>query len=208
MAISNYTELQSFLSQWEHRGDLATIMPDIIRLGESYLNRQIRTKSQDVVADLTCSTSSRSVALPDRVLELCDLAIVIDGTQQRLQQVGTESFYALINENKGVPSAYAVRDGIELDCIPDQAYTLKCHYYKSLDIATDLTNYVLTNYPDAYLSACMAAIKMYLKADPTMYFTLMDQVIKTINSQESRSKSTTLITDVAVSGGFNINRGY
>lgn len=207
MAISNYAELQTFIGQWAHRSDLVSVIPDMIKLGESQLNRVIRTKSQDTVTDLTASTVSRSLAFPERMLELCDLSIVIDGTQQRLQQIGTESFYSVISENSGRPTSYAVRDGIEFNCIPDAAYLVKCHYIKSLDIATDSTNYVLTNYPDAYLFSTMAAVEKYTKGDPSYYLGLLNEVTTLINNVEARSKSGTLITEIGSMGGFDISRG-
>jgi hypothetical protein len=207
MAISNYTELQSFIGQWAHRSDLVSVIPDLIRLAEAQLNRVIRTKSQDTVTDLTASASSRFLAFPSRMSELCDLSIVIDGTQQRLQQIGTEQFYPLITDSTGRPSSYAVRDQIEFNCLPDQAYTVKCHYIKSLDIAADSTNYVLTNYPDAYLFATMAQVDKYIKADPTYYIGMLDSVVRAINTNEARSKSSTLVTDLVGASSFNIIQG-
>lgn len=206
MAISNYTELQTFVAQWAHRSDLTSVMPDLIKIGESYLNRVIRTRAQDTVTDITASTSTRELAFPSRMLELCDLALVIDGRQEKLQQVGTESFFSMIREESGRPYAYAVKDKIEFDCIPDSAYTVKCHYFKSLDIATDSTNFLLTNYPDAYLFATMAALQSYTKSDPSYYLGLMDKVVATINTNEARSKSTTLITEFGTSS-YNVYRG-
>lgn len=206
MAISNYTELQSFVAQWAHRSDLTSVMPDLIKIGESYLNRVIRTRAQDTVTDLTASTSTRELAFPSRMLELCDLALVIDGRQEKLQQVGTESFFSMIREEYGRPYAFCVKDKIEFDCIPDNSYTVKCHYFKSLDIATDSTNFLLTNYPDAYLFATMAALQSYTKSDPSYYLGLMDKVVATINTNEARSKSTTLITEFGTSS-YNVYRG-
>lgn len=207
MAISNYSELQTFIANWSHRSDLTSVIPDLIKLAESHLNRVIRTKAQDTVSDLTADTGSRFLAFPSRMLELCDLSLVVDGYQQQIQQIGTESFYSLISETSGRPSAYTVRDQIEFNCIPDSAYTVKVHYYKSLDIATDTTNYVLTNYPDAYLFATMAQVEKYTKGDPNYYIQALMEVVKTINTNEARSKSTTLVTELSGSS-FDIVRGY
>lgn len=207
MAISNYTDLKTFLGTWAHRSDLATVMPDIIKLGESYLNRVIRTKSQDVIENLTASTVSRFIAYPLRMLELLDLSIVIDSQEYRLQQMGKEQLYSVVREQSGRPVAYAIGEQIEFDCIPDSAYTIKCHFYKSLDIASDSTNYVLTNFPDVYLFASMAAIQMYTKADPSQYLGLMQEAARSINKNEARSKSTTLVTDLVAATPFDIRVG-
>lgn len=208
MAISNYTELQTFLSNWTHRSDLSSVMPDIIKLAESYLNRKLRTRSQDVTENLTADTASRFLAFPNRMAELCDLSIVVDGEQRRLQQVGKEQMYSLSVEQYGRPTAYCIGDQIEFDCIPDSAYVVKAHFYKTLSLSDDSTNYVLTNFPDVYLHACMAAVNLYTKADPSSYLSLMEAAIKGINSNEARNKSTTLVTDLRASAPFDISRGY
>ena len=208
MAISNYTELQAFIGQWAHRSDLVSVIPDLIKLAESHLNRVVRTKAQDKVTDLVCDTGSRFVAFPSRMVEFCDLSMVIDGYQRQIQQVGTEVFYASITENQGTPSAYSVRDQIEFNCIPSEPYVIKCHYIQALDIAADSTNTVLTNYPDAYLYSTMAMVEKYTKGDPAFYLGLMNEVVRTINSAEARSKSSTLVTELGGESRFDIYRGY
>ncbi len=207
MAISNYTELSTFIQGWAHRSDLDTVMPDLIKLAESYLNRIIRSRSQDVTEDLTASTTSRFLAYPSRMAELCDLALVYNGQQLRLQQVGKEQMYSLVSESQGIPKAFCIGDQIEFDCIPETPYVVKAHFYKTLDLQTDTTNYILTTYPDVYLFACMAAVQLYTKADPTTYLGMMEAAARAINSTEARNKSTTLVTELAAAAPFNINQG-
>ncbi len=196
MPLTNYTELQTAVADWAHRSDLTTVMPDLIKLGESYLNRSLRTKAQETTSNLTADTLTNVLAFPTRMLELMDVSIVVDGETQKLQQVGYENLLDIIRSDSGQPCAYAVTSQLEFDCVPDQAYTVKVHMYQTLDLATDTTNYVLTNYPDAYLYATMAALNVYIKADPSFYLNAMQAVIKDINRNEARSKSMTLITDV------------
>jgi hypothetical protein len=53
MSITSYTELQSAITRWLARDDLAANIPDYIMLFEQVANRRLRTLSQEVNVSLT-----------------------------------------------------------------------------------------------------------------------------------------------------------
>ena len=107
---------------------------------------------------------------------------------------------------------YRVGSTYEFERPADQAYTLTAIYFKALDLATDSTNWLLTNYPDAYLySACFeAAVSRRNNDRMAVYKPMRDEIVKDTNKLNSRTQGQTLMRhDSSLAGRrqFNINTG-
>lgn len=206
MAISTYAELQTAMTNWLHRSDLTARIPEFIAMGEAHLNRKLRVKEMEASATITPSTSVRYVALPAGYMELISF---IDSYGEPVTAVGAEE---LERKAYGIsatqPYYYRISSRIDFEAVADQTYAYTMRYFKRLNLATDLTNSVLTNHPDCYLYAALMQAAPFIKDDAriTTWKALMDDAIKAANSQSIRSNQ--LLRTEFTGSSFNILRGY
>lgn len=198
MTIANYTELQSAVTSWLQRTDMASAAINFIRLGESKLNRRLRLAQMETTVDVLTSTTSRLSALPTRFLE---------PLQIRFDNEVPLPVYAInaipIVWTAGKPRAVAFGQTIEFDRKSDAVYTARLVYVKAMDIAADTTNWVLTNSPDAYLYSALLAAEPYLINDTRvpMWASMLESAINELAEQDLRSRGQTRMTvDAALSG--------
>jgi hypothetical protein len=189
MSIGTYAELQTAVGDWLHRSGLTNIA-DLIKLGESRINRELRLFDMENVASLTASTSNRFVTLPTGFIEAIDLTLYSDNYPQTLSQVPLSRINNRATDITGLPHYYAISSNIIFDIQPDSAYALSLRYLKKLDIATDLTNNVLTNNPDVYLYSALMAAAPYLKNDDriAMWRDLLADAVKSANRLDARTR--------------------
>lgn len=159
MALANYTDLLASVASWMNRTDLTAVIPDFVTIAESRIARDLRIRKQLVTDTLTTSTTTRAVTLPSDWLEFSSLTI--DGTPSTiLQAVTTEHLNANYPEGgwSGKPIVFATEgDSVLFGPLPDAAYTVNIEYFaRFASLATDSTNWLMTNHPKVYLSACMA----------------------------------------------------
>ena len=147
MALSNYTELQASLASWMQRDDLTALIPDFINMAESYMNDDLRLRSMISEATVTPSQVNSYVSLPDGFIE----AIAFyDGSGDSLRQIHHDDLQG-VTISSGEPEYYSITSRINFECPASSALSYTMTYYKALDLATDSTNDVLTNYPNLYL---------------------------------------------------------
>ena len=159
MALSNYTDLLASVASWMNRTDLTAVIPDFVTIAESRIARDLRIRKQLTQSTLTTSTTTRAVTLPDGFLEFSSLTI--DGTPDTiLQAVTTEHLNANYPESgySGKPIVFATEgDSVLFGPTPDAAYTANIEYFARFPaLATNATNWLMTNHPKVYLAACMA----------------------------------------------------
>lgn len=201
MSIATYAELTTAVgTSWPHRTDLATAAGDFIRLGEAKLNRVLRLTQMQATSDITTSTTVRTVALPARFLE--PLYMRFDN-EQPLPVYAPGSIPIVWSAGK--PRAVAYGQTIEFDRISDTAYTARLTFVKALDIATDTTNWLLTNFPDAYLYASLIAAEHYVLNDPRiqMWRALLAEVLAELSEMDLRARGQTQLTVDAALVGAN-----
>lgn len=214
MAITTYAELQTALANYTHRDDTTARIPEFIQMGEADLNRKIRTVDMETRATTTTATDTRFIALPSGYMEIRSIYIQ-DPAKEILYLVPNALRDSVVSEtDTGEPDFFTIKDEIELNCIPDQAYTLETHYLKKYDIATDSTNWLLTNDPNLYLYSAMvhAALFEMNDARAQMFKGYMDEEIALVNRHEARKRRTgntfmRVDTAITTSGRINIETG-
>lgn len=214
MPLANYSDLVDEIDDWLHRSDLTSKIPTFIKLGENYLNRKVKTKDMETVATATASTSSRYMALPDDFVEMS--ALWIQSPRSEIEYVAPPAFNELVVSETatGTPAYYTLKDEIVFDVIPASAFTIETEYLKKYDLATDSTNWLMTNNPDLYLNATMIQALIYIQDDgraQSMKANL-DEMIAFLNRQEAKKRKSsngTLRVDGAIisNGSFNILTG-
>ena len=164
MAIGTYTELQTAIENFLDRSDLDSRIPEFIALCEDTLNKRVRIRAMENRA--TATVSSEYASLPTGFLQMRNFQLNTN-PKQTLRFVTPEyidTFWA--GSTTGQPRVYTFIGGeIQLAPSPDGSYTAEMDYYKKWDIATDTTNWLLTNAPSAYLYGSLLQAEPFLKND-------------------------------------------
>ena len=159
MSIATYAELVTALdgaSGYLHRTDLTDKIPDFIRVAESRINRKLRVLLQETESTLTATIGSRLMAVPTRFGTPISLWLETYQPRDELKYRTAEDM-PVTTDNGG--SDYYTVDGdyIATENPADQAYSYTLRYWTKFDLATTLTNTVLTNYPDIYIYGALVA---------------------------------------------------
>jgi hypothetical protein len=198
MAISNYTELQAAVATWITRSDQTANIPDFIKLYEADANRRIRIRQNMTTTQLTLTSGSASVNLPTGFLEEIEL------NYNDTSDVLTRGSFNDIDRNQTTdsqparPAWYAITSSaITFETEADQTYTLNLRYYTKWDIATDTTNWLLTNAPDAYLFGSIAEAAMLIRDTELLTIAVQrrDAATDWVLRSDSRTKSSRLMVD-------------
>lgn len=167
MALTNYTTLQTAVINALHRSDLASSVPDFITLAEDKLNKRLRIRGMETRVNTTVTGGVEYVALPDGFLSAKNFQ-VNTSPRTRLEFASPEwldiNFPSPISI--GTPRFFTFVGGqIQLAPIPNGDYELEMDYYEKLDLATDSTNWVLTNAPRVYYYGALMEASAYLVND-------------------------------------------
>lgn len=160
MPFTNYTDLQASLQVWTDRaGDAVyvTAVPDIIALAEAKLNREIPAITLDVTLTGVLNSNTldiSAISMTDPIALFANyytnrevpLTPKMDGTFPVQNNAGRARYWSVDIANTD----------LVLDSLLDGAYTFRFRYNQKFNLATTSTNWLLTNYPDVYLAACMA----------------------------------------------------
>lgn len=190
MSIATYAELQTAVSNWLHRADVSSHVPDFIKMGEALLNRKLRTVDMETRATSTLSTSTRFMAMPTGMLEIQSMFIQNPASEVVFLEPYALREYVESETASGMPSHFTVKEDIEFNCVPDSAYVVELHYFKKYDIATDLSNWLLTNYPELYLHSALSAAALFIRDNDLLAASkgLVNEGVAEINDQEARKR--------------------
>lgn len=234
-----YTGLKASIADWLNRADATTIaaIPDFIVLAEAQMHRRLIGRQRQGMpiprrlilrSDASFATNNEYTAVPTDIAGPINfqLTATVGGTildLDYLEPVNLQAMKSAAYAN-GTPTSipfpgwpvYYTVIGSELQIFPvaDQAYTGELTYIKRLAAASTLTNFILTDYPDAYLYGALVQSAPYLKDDSriTVWGTLFTAALDDIcNADPMPTDKSTLRTEIAViqrysrSGGYNIN---
>jgi hypothetical protein len=201
MSITSYSELQTAVANWLHRTDLTTLIPDFIMLAEQRMNGDFKSRSMEARTTLTCTPgttlTARLVALPTDMLEMRRLAVVDTDPARVLEykspdQMMQDNAYLL---SAAKPENFTVIGAnIELSPPPDAAYPLELIYQQRIPAlsVSNTTNWVLANYPNAYLFGALVAAAPFTQDDERLavFEKKYQEAKETINSVDWYSGST------------------
>lgn len=209
-SLGTYAELQSAIASWNFaRTDLP--VENLILLAENRLNADLKVSHQQGVS--TATVSDEYSALPSDFFEVISF-VVNDQALYAVQQSAIDD-NASSTATTGPPEVYAiVGTQFRFYPVPATDYTASLTYYKKIPALTDsnTTNWLLTAWPVAYLSACNleAAIWMQDDAQAARCLAHYQAAIAPIKVQDARKRRTPLRCEptLPASGGFNYNTGY
>lgn len=190
-AITSYTTLLDALEDWDDRADLVTRYPQFIALAEAHFNRVMR--SSEMETTVTQSTTDSTIALPDDYLEARE--VYINGDPDTvliaMDPAGLRGRYGY--SATGDPAAYTIT-GTNLVFAPAPGSSIDAvltYYAKVPALSTDNeTNWLITSYPDAYLSATrFYALKFLRDETAGSELELASAIIDSINDAGNRRRT-------------------
>lgn len=205
MSIANYTDLQSAIADWLARpGDtiISDRVADFVLLAESRIaygsehpqfpSRPLRIRPMETALDLTTTGGTETVALPDGYLAL--RSIYLDTSPRgRLRYVTPKQFNDKHDgSTTGKPYEYSIEgENFRFGPVPDSAYDVGGMYYKKFgDLATNSTNWLLTNKPDIYLYGSLIEAAPYIGNDERLvtWYTFFMAAVNSLQAQDERDR--------------------
>jgi hypothetical protein len=193
MAITTYAELQSNVTDFLNRDDLASIAPTFISLAEADMQRQVRHWRQEKRS--TAELDTQYSAIPADFLEAIRFYIT-SGESRPLELI---SQFQLLDRKynrsntSGEPAYYAITAGeIEIFPAPAGTYTAELYYNARIEPLSDsnTSNWMLQYFPDAYLYGSLIHSAPYLKDDARLqiWAALYQSAIDAINMSGEKAK--------------------
>jgi hypothetical protein len=169
MAITTYAQLKSAVASWAHRTNISdSVVSDFVTLAEAEFNRALRCVQQETRD--TLSVTSRYTALPTDFLEMRRIEYDNSPVYPLNSMTPYQQTAYRQTEPSGVPLYYSIV-GTDLEVVPTQSsVTLDILYYAKIPALSDsnTTNWLLTAYPDLYLSECLRQVAIYTKDDASV----------------------------------------
>ena len=234
MALDSYDNLQTAIGTFLDRTDMATVAPDLITIAESQMHRRFVGRLRQGMpiprrliarADASFALAAEYVAVPSDFAGPIDLLLtptsgnILDLDyldSQNLQSIKTKGLYpgyTFTQPASGSPKWYTVVGG-QLQILPvaDQAYTGELTYISRAPAlsSSNQTNWILEDYPDAYLYGALTASAPYLRDDAriTTWGTLFTAAVDDIcNADPLPSDKSTLRSDLVLLQRFSRNGG-
>lgn len=149
--ISNYGKLLETLHNFNDREDLATKMPDYIRLLEAELNREVRAAEMGQLATITLLNGVANLPLDF----LQARRVVYNG--HPIDYVTPDELAVLRGNSAATIKEFSII-GLDIQVAPLSNVDLGLLYYKKIPMLSDYnsTNWVLDSHPDIYLYGTMA----------------------------------------------------
>ena len=170
MAITNYTNLQTTIADFLNRDDLTSVIPTFIQLAEADMNRQVRHWKMESRSTGTQDAGDQYMQIPSDWLETIRLHLTGSGTSA-LTLTSRAAMADIRAKNEDIstvkPYYYTHADGqFELYPTPTEATDFELLYYQKIpDLATNSTNWLLTDAPDVYLYGALLHSAPYLAED-------------------------------------------
>lgn len=180
-AIANYGELRAALSDHIGHRNVSAVLPRLVQMAESYLNRELRTRYQITYATLTLASGVAN--LPADFLEMAHL-YGLNGFQYRSGPLSTSRSLPTQYSRYSVDGTKIYIDGFSGD--RDIAYFAKLPTLT----ASPNTNWLLVNYPEVYLYAVGLEAAKYLKdADLlTISKALLEDSLRSVRVDDDRAR--------------------
>ena len=195
MSITTYAALKSSVQDWINKTSISAAADDFVTLAEAYLNTELRTSQQLVLATGTLSTNPTDLSTElTRFARMRSISISIGGEDGVLNYISQDLRMAqYADKSTGVPVYYTlIGDNLYVDPTMDQAYAYTMMYYQYLaPLATADTNWLLEKYPNIYLYASLVEAAIYAKDQEAAmgYIALRDRYIGMLRKQDIRDRA-------------------
>jgi hypothetical protein len=194
VTISTYAQLQTAITDFLNRDDLASVVPTFISLAEADMSRRVRHWRMEKRA--TASFDAQFSEVPPDWVETIKLSVSTDNGPQEVALVSHSDMANMrhrLNDQSGSPQFYSMSAGqFELLPTPSAATTATLLYVAELDAlsGSNPSNWILDRFPDAYLYGALQHSAPYLSDDQriAIWGALYQSTIDAINADSQSSK--------------------
>lgn len=205
MTISNYTELKAAVADYLNRSDLTSQIVDFITMAEGDINTESRLIHQEITATITMVSGQDYNTLPTGFQEAINFYYT--DTLDEICQIPFSKLPDYKTSAQTRPYHYIISDKIYYEAAPDAGYTAKMAYLKKWDIASDSTNWLLTNHPAAYLYGALVHAEPFLVNDARMvtWKTMWKDKLDMLNRLSAKNRGNAkLVADYGIGGRYDI----
>lgn len=164
--------MKAAVADFMNRSDATSAIPSFITLAEAEINRKLRCRQMIARATAIVSDEFESVPADFAGSKSLDL----DGTTHTIHLdycAPDEILWQKAQRTTvtGDPEMYSIQGAdIQLFPAPTGAMTARMVYYRTIPALSGSreTNWLLTQYPDAYLYGSLSQAGMWLRGDPRM----------------------------------------
>lgn len=193
MALTNYSELKTAISNWLDRTDLDDRIPEFIALAETRHRRDFKIRRMETRVTASTIANTEYYTLPDNFVAMRNIQLNTD-PKTALEYLTPEQMDRVrAGSSTGKPKAYSIiGNTFQLRPIPDGVYEIEMLYFKYFTALSDsnTTNDMLTFHPDAYLYAALVEAEPYLYNDKRLqtWSALYDRAKKDIIDSNERDR--------------------
>ena len=194
MAITNYTNLQTTIADFLNRDDLTSIIPTFIQMAEAQLNRDIRHYKMEARTSGQQSALDQYMQIPSDWLETIRMHATGNGTSpiDLVSRAAMQDMRAGMNDTANIPRYYCHADSqFELYPTPAADTDVELLYYQKIpDLATNSTNWLLTDAPDVYLYGSLLHSAPYLAEDArvAVWAQMYSAAVQNVNSASEKAR--------------------
>ena len=195
MAITNYTTLQSAIADFLNRDDLTAAIPTFIQLAEASMNRAIRHYKMEARSSGAQSAGDEYGQVPADWLETIRMHVTSQGTSAiTLTSRAAMADIRAKNEDAEtkVPYLYCHADGqFQFYPTPAEDTDIELLYYQKIpDLATNSTNWLLSDAPDVYLYGSLLHSAPYLAEDArvAVWAQMYSAAVSNVNSASEQAR--------------------
>lgn len=189
--ITNYATLVAFVvNHLQLDPETEAEVPTFIGLAEASLRRMLTTPEREEQTTLTTVADQSYVTLPDDVRQI--RAAYFD-SDYPLSPVSLNTLLGY-SAASGSPQVYCVANqSLFLSPTPDAAYSVVLTYLAKIPplSATNTTNWLIENHPDAYLYAVLMQAEAFRANDERipLLASALDGVVDQINKEGNRYRN-------------------
>jgi hypothetical protein len=169
MALANFTELKSSIADYLNRDDLTSVVPTFIALAESQINRDVRHWRMEQRSSGQQSAGDEYSQIPADWLET--IRFNVTGASYRelklISRADMADMRQFNHDLAGPMESYChAAQQFQFYPTPDADTDVELLYYAKVpDLATNTTNWLLTDAPDVYLYGSLIHSAPYLQDD-------------------------------------------
>ena len=196
MAITNYTNLKTTISDFLNRDDLDSVIPTFIQLAEAQMNRDVRHWQMEARSSGQQSQGDQYMQVPADWVETIRLILTAEGTSvlELLSLSGMADRRAKAEDAADTPRFYShVRGEFELYPTPSADTDFELLYYAKIPALSDsnTTNWLLEYAPDVYLYGALGHSAPYLQEDARLavWAQMYAAAVQNLNNQSERVKN-------------------
>jgi hypothetical protein len=169
MAITNYTNLQTTIADTLNRDDLTSVIPTFVSLAEAQMSRDIRHWRMETRSNGVQDAGDAYMQVPADWVETVRFSVTDGGTSPiaLIDSTTMAENRSINNDQAGTPKYYTLEAGqFHLYPTPITETNVELVYIAKIpDLATNSTNWLLSNAPDVYLYGSLLHSAPYLQDD-------------------------------------------